>query len=101
MKNNLIILLLAKVQLATPIGFDVFAKGGVSYVRPSACKSGDTHTLDWKSDWNFTAAAGIGYQIGPLNIFAQYMHILVRMILNLMVTVAQAIPQKFMRLLLG
>ena len=73
--SNLIVPVLAKVQITTPIGFNVFAKGGVSYVRPSASKSGSTYSIDWKSDWNFTAAAGVGYQIGAINIFAQYMRI--------------------------
>ena len=73
--SNLIVPVLAKIKLVTPIGFNIFAKGGVSYVRPSASKSGDTTLVNWDNSWNFTAAGGIGYQIKNLNIYAQYLHI--------------------------
>ncbi|WP_192484452.1 MULTISPECIES: outer membrane beta-barrel protein [Cysteiniphilum] len=73
--SNLIVPVLADIKLYTPIGINFFAKMGVSYVNPSASKTGSSYSINWKSSWNFTAAAGVGYQIGPVNIFAQYMHI--------------------------
>lgn len=73
--SNLIVPVLGKIMFVTPIGINLFAKGGISYVNPSAQKSGSTVSIDWKSSWNFTAAGGVGYQLGPINIFAQYMHI--------------------------
>ena len=73
--SNLIVPLLVKAQLATPVGFDVFVKGGISYVVPSVSKTGSSINVNWKNSWSPTAAGGLGYQIGPLNIFVQYMHI--------------------------
>ncbi|WP_192483265.1 MULTISPECIES: outer membrane protein [Cysteiniphilum] len=73
--SNLIVPVLGTAKLYFLKGFDVFVKGGISYVDPSASKSGSSYTVDWKSDWNFTAAAGLGYNFDSIGVFAQYMHI--------------------------
>jgi hypothetical protein len=73
--SNLIIPILAKAQISVPLSFNIFVKGGVSYVKPSATYTDSNISVSWKSDWNFTAATGIGYQIGHINLFAQYMRI--------------------------
>ena len=73
--SNLIVPVLGTIKFYMLFGLNFFTKAGASYVSPSASKTGSNYNIDWKSDWNFTAAAGIGYQIGAINIFAQYMHI--------------------------
>ena len=73
--SNLIIPILAKAQISIPLDLDIFIKAGTSYVKPSATYTNSSITMNWKNNWNYTAATVIGYQIGYINIFAQYMRV--------------------------
>lgn len=73
--SNLIVPFLAKIAYQMPNHFDFFLKSGISYVDPSAVKSGNPTAIDWNSSWNFTLAGGIGYQYEKVNFFIQYLHI--------------------------
>jgi hypothetical protein len=68
--KNQIIPILIKGKLHLPLGFNLFAKTGVAWVKPES-----NSTYNWKNTWNYTAAGGIGYQFFSFDLFAQYMQI--------------------------
>ncbi|MCF6765680.1 porin family protein [Thiotrichales bacterium 19S3-7] len=73
--SNLVIPILAKLKLLTPIGLDLFVKGGIAYVHPYGNDTDSSVSIQWDSSWDFAAAAGVGYQYEAFNFFIQYMHI--------------------------
>ncbi len=73
--SNLIVPVMGTIKFVSPIGINLFAKGGAAYLRPSATESGTSYSVNWDSTWAPIAAAGVGYQIGPVDIFGQYTHI--------------------------
>jgi hypothetical protein len=68
-------------KFVLPIGLNLFAKGGINYQRLNATCSGNAVSAicdaveTTNAQWNGVLAAGVGYQIESLNVFAQYMYV--------------------------
>ena len=75
--STLDIPIMATVKLfPTENGFNIFAKGGFDYSKQKLTGSaGSVDVSSTDSKWRPVAAAGVGYQINALNIFAQYTYV--------------------------
>ncbi|MDC0534996.1 porin family protein [Francisellaceae bacterium] len=86
--NLLNIPIMATAKFVAPFGLNVFAKGGLNYQYADVSSSCSgvpgcgTQTAS-NSAWTGVLAAGVGYQINTINIFAQYMYIFGKDLQNL------------------
>ena len=71
--------IMATAKFYTPIGLNVFAKGGLNFQNADVSGSCSLGSIcsgsQSNNNWTGVLAGGIGYKIQQLNIFAQYMYV--------------------------